>query len=179
MCPAAENGDAAIAVAKDYIGALKAGEYREAVSKYWNTNVLLSASFGLTYVQLPAAERTRAQAAFAEFVAAPFAHKHLTDAFKNLVIQKAAAEIINPSTVAVRLEVEFDAPGGEKSRIENTLLLVKSGDGWRIIDQRQADQVSLRVALTVTFIESRGENGTIPEALERAAAEVRKQATAQ
>jgi hypothetical protein len=56
---------------------------------------------------------------------------------------------------------------------------VKFGDAWRIIDQRQGDQVSLRVALVMSFMESRGVDGTIPEAMERAAAEVRKKATAQ
>jgi hypothetical protein len=172
----ADSSQEAVAAAKAYIERLKAGDYQQAVRDHWNTNVLLSATFGLTYIELPAAERTRAQAAFADFVAAPFANQGMTALFKNLVIKDATATLVNPSTVAVRLDIEGDAG---RFQAQNTMLLVKTNDGWRIIDQRQGDQMSLRVALALTYVESRGENGTIPEALERAAAGVRKQAAAQ
>jgi len=170
---AATPAEDAISAAKVYTARLGSGEVKKAVLDCWQTDALLSGSFGLMYLELPEPERRRAQSAFADFVAAPFSNERLSTLFKSIAVKKATSKTIDASSIAVQLELEGDAG---RFHAVNTLLLVKTGAGWRITDQRQSDQVSIRTALSVTYMESaKGRDDTIPVVLERVAAQTRQQ----
>jgi hypothetical protein len=176
VCLAAEASDEAVAVAKEYIGLLKEAKMAQAVSDHWQSDLFLTGSFGLMYLEMPEAEQVRSQAAFADFVAAPFESKRLVDLLKTIEIENTTLVEIDASTVAVRLTL--DGTGGFRS--ENTFLLVKTDDGWRIIDQRLNNQPSMRAAIATTYFEHAiAPTDTISVILERAAAETRKQFTAE
>lgn len=169
----AEPADGAIAAAKVYISRLAGGQVKKAVTECWDADALLSASFGLMYLELPEAERKRAQSAFADFVAAPFANEQITQIFKSIAVQEATATVVSPTTVAVRLQLTGNS--GQFHAV-NTLLLTKVDSKWQITDQRQGDQPSIRSALSVTYISSAKDAAdTIPVVLERAVAETRQQ----
>lgn len=173
LVSAATPTEDAIRAAKAYTARLGSGEVKKAVLDCWQIDVLLSGSFGLTYLELPEVERRRAQSAFADFVAAPFSNERMSALFKSLVVKKATSKTIDASSVAVRLELEGD---GGRFHAVNTLLLVRTAAGWRITDQRQGDQVSIRTALSVTYMESaKGPDDTIPVVLERVVAKTRQQ----
>jgi hypothetical protein len=170
---AADDTAGAVDAAKAYVARLKSGEIKQAVGELWDVDALLTSSFGLVYLELPEAERTRSQSAFADFVAAPFSSPRITELFKGIEVQEAMPRRIDASTVAVRMQLTGD---GGNFKAVNTLLLARRDASWRIIDQRQGEQPSIRVALPVAYMSAaKGPTDTIPIVLERVAADTRKQ----
>ena len=152
---------------------LASGEAKKAVMEYWQIDTVLSGSFGLMYLDLPEAEKRRAQAALIDFTAAPFSNEEVSTLFKSIIVKEATPTTIDESTIAVRLQLEGDSG---RFHSVNTLLLIKTDEGWRISDQRQGDQPSIRAVLAMTYISSaKGPSDTIPVVLNRIAAEMRKQ----
>ncbi len=152
---------------------MKTGDVKRAVLELWNVDAMLTGSFGLLYLDLPEAERARAQRAFADFIAAPFASPKLTEMFKTLEVSDATTTVLDASTVAVRLQIAGD---GGRFHAQNEMLLQKSESGWRIVDQRQGDQMSMRAALVMTCVaEMHTAADTLPVVLERVAAQVQRQ----
>ncbi|MFK7820581.1 MAG: hypothetical protein AB8G99_17810 [Planctomycetaceae bacterium] len=163
----------AVTTARAYLKQLKTGKVKQAGIDYWHADAMLSSTFGLLYLELPEAERKRAQNAFTDFLAAPFGNKRLMDLFRSINVQSATPTKINASTVSVRLELVGD--GGD-FRATNTLLLQKFGTKWRITDQSQGKQTPIRVALTMTYLgNKKGPADSIPVVLERVVEDVRKQ----
>ena len=178
LVPSARAADAtteAADAAKAYVERLKAGDVKQAVIELWDADAMLSSAFGLMYLELPAAERQRAQTAFAEFVAAPFANERVATMFKQMEIKDVAPTQVDASTVSVKLQVVGEGGNG-KFNATNAMLLVKTPKGWRITDQRQGEaQPSIRAAMVMTYIGSaKGTGDSIPVVLERVAAETRK-----
>jgi hypothetical protein len=167
-----QTADTAVQFAKDYLERLKRGDVAAATTDMWNVDALLSSTFGLVYLQLPDAEKTAARHAFVGTVTAPFANPRVAQFFSTVTIQDAHATLLSDTQVAVTLT--FANPG--KPSLSNTLLLSKTGDSWKIVDQRQGAGPSLRCALGMMWSEGlRNHDTSLSSIFEKAAAKVRQQ----
>jgi hypothetical protein len=170
---AADASADAVSAARKYLDQMKAGDVKRAVAECWDADALLTGSFGLMYLDLPDVERKRAQAAFADFLAAPFANERLAQLFKSIDVKEATPTAISETVVSVRLQLAGD--GGRFNAV-NILLLERRGDAWRITDQRQGEQPSIRASLALTYVgTAKGPADSIPVVLEQVASETRRQ----
>lgn len=168
---------AATQVAKQYLDHLKAGRFAEAVQDMWDVDAVLTSSFGLMYLDLPAAEKAATQRAFRQFFAAPFAAPKLARLFSTITLQNARAVSYPDSQVGVTLEI---ASSSEPFEASNTLLLRKTGDTWRIVDQRQGTSPPIRSAIVIMWAQGRkNPDTTLASILENAATQIQSQAAQQ
>ena len=158
--------------ARAYIEALKDGKAETAAPFYWDANRTLQNAFGLTYIQLQPEDRLRSQRAFWKFLSTPFSNPGVARLFRTTVIVSATPAMLSPDLAMVKLKV---IGNGGKHRVENTLLLRQTPKGWKLVDQQQNDQMSIRVAMGVTYAtEQKSATDTLPDVLERLVGQLEK-----
>lgn len=163
-------------VAVSYLDRLKTNKVAEAVSEYWDLDSLLTSSFGLMYLDLPPADRAAAQRALADFVAAPFSNPQMARLFSTITVRNIRTTSFSDTLVGVTMEL---TDGGQFNAV-NTLLLTKSGNSWRIVDQRHGTTMPIRTALVLMWLEARpGPNTSIASVFEKAAVQMKQKAAEQ
>ena len=161
-----------VELTRHYVDRLKAGEVREAVDEAWDVDALLESTFGLTYLELPETQRARSREAFTRFAQSTFANIKILRLIATVEIVRLRAKVIDDRTIIIRFVLN-----GDEGRFKsvNSLLWKNTDRGWRIVDARNANSLSIRVGLASAYMEFfTGPGDTLPDTLERAAVKLQE-----
>ena len=152
--------------ANAYIQTLRTGSPGEA-TRFWDAEETLLGAFGLSFAMLSPEEQRRAEKAFLKFIELPYANPKIKDLFKTIKPEQVAVRKVEDDLCMVGIIIVGDEG---RFRSKNYLMLKKSAAGnWKLVDQRHAKQMSVRVALSTMYASGRkNDSDTIASVLEQA-----------
>src|SRR5207237_193937 len=98
----------AVAAARASVERMRSGDFEAAIRESWDADAVLSAAFGLQYLDLTREQQQRAQAAFLKVLVAPFASAKLAALNKSVSANGVKYQVISDTVVIVRVEVVTD-----------------------------------------------------------------------
>jgi hypothetical protein len=144
------QGTGAIEFAQEYTRLHKEGKPQEAITRHWDHGTLLSTIFRQDIDQYSAEERAELASKYTQVVLETLAHPRLRAELRKAEFSGFEQRVMSDTLTAVRFTMTLS--NGKST--QNTLILQKQSEGWRVVNKGTGGKLLLAASLRREYIKT-------------------------